>query len=102
MNPAVDLEHEAQFGAIEVDDESADAMLPAELEAEHLAIPQKTPRSPLCGCCMAAQLAGSLDETELDRVAAGSHRTTVRARSACAGPDCWQRGPYFAFPLSRA
>jgi hypothetical protein len=47
---AVELEHEPQFGAIEVHDETSQDVLPAKLEPEHAAIPEQRPSMPLGRC----------------------------------------------------
>ena len=100
MNSTVDFEDEAQFGAIEVDGESIDGVLAAELEAEHLTIAQETPGSPLHRRGTVAELAGSLSERELDRVATDSHGLTVWIAAAFGRANCCDQSRLCAFPLS--
>jgi hypothetical protein len=53
VNPTVNLDHQPQLRAEEVHDEAADRVLPPELEAFHLAVPNEGPHLALCTCRIA-------------------------------------------------
>jgi hypothetical protein len=53
----VELQHEAQFGTIEIHDQPVQYMLASELQTEDPAIPKQRPGMPLYRCGVATQLA---------------------------------------------
>jgi hypothetical protein len=101
VNPSVEFEHQSQLSAIEVDDESIDGVLSAELESEQLTISQETPGGPFRRGGTVAERAGSLNETELDWVATDPHGTTLQTAATFGRADPCDQDPLFAFPLSR-
>ena len=55
MLPAVNLDHKAQTGTIEVESERTDRMLPSEMKSAYLIATQRMPKTSFSVCHVAAQ-----------------------------------------------
>ena len=61
VNVAINFKNQAQFRAVEVNDEPPQQVLSPELEAKHPPITQKIPSPPLRERCLAPQLSRTVD-----------------------------------------
>jgi len=73
MHGSIDFENQAQLGAVEIDDEPPNGVLPAKLEAEHSAVAEQPPRRSLGRGGAAPQRARALERRCGDGVASAFH-----------------------------